>query len=116
MLVLTSDDEGVPNVVLEAMAAGLPVVATPAGDTPDIVEDGVTGLIVPFGDANAIADRIVALCASPQRRRQLGEAGRERLAHRYRVDGLGERMLDLYRSIDARKAHPRRSAVDAPWR
>src|SRR5262249_41673946 len=103
MLVLTSDDEGVPNVVLEAMAAGLPVVATPAGDTPDIVEDGVTGLIVPIGDASAIADRIVALSASPQRCRQLGQAGRERVARRYRVDGLAERLIDIYRSIAARK-------------
>jgi len=116
MLVLTSDDEGVPNVVLEAMAAGLPVVATPAGDTPDIVEDGVTGLIAPFGDASAIAERIVTLSTSPQWCRQLGHAGRERVALRYRVDGLAERLVDIYQAIAARKGSPRDASVDARQR
>jgi glycosyltransferase involved in cell wall biosynthesis len=76
MFALASDWEGRPLSVMEAMAAGLPVVATAVGGIPEIVEDGVTGLLVPPGDTKALAGALECLVRSPQRRRQLGEAGR----------------------------------------
>lgn len=103
LLILTSDDEGMPNAVLEGMAAGLPVLATPAGDTPEIVLDGRTGWIVPFGDAAALAARMVELCASPEIRASLGRAGRELVTARYGKARMTQRALEIYREIADRK-------------
>src|SRR5205807_1613610 len=77
MLALTSDQEGLPNVILEAMAARLPVVTTPAGDAADVIEDGVSGFVVPFDAIEDLADRLVRLARSPALRRKLGGAGYE---------------------------------------
>ncbi len=103
LLVLTSDDEGLPNAVLEGMAAGLPVLATPAGDTPELVQDGRTGWLVPFGDAAALSVRMVELCASPEVRGSLGRAGRELVAARYGKAQMTHRALEIYREIAERK-------------
>jgi glycosyltransferase involved in cell wall biosynthesis len=98
-LVLSSDWEGTPNVILEAMAAGLPVITTPVGDAGKIVLDGVTGYVVEFDDAQGMAARMVEVARSPQLRRQLGEAGRERVRQHHGLDGLGDRLLAIYRDI-----------------
>jgi glycosyltransferase involved in cell wall biosynthesis len=78
LLVLPSHTEGLPNVALEAMAARLPVVATAVGGTPEVVEDGFTGALVPPGDAEALAWGITQVLASP-RREAMGRHGRERV-------------------------------------
>src|SRR5205085_157391 len=78
VLVLTSDYEGCPNVVLEAMAAGVPVVTTPAGDAGRVVQDGVTGFVTPFDDTEGLAARLVRLCNAPDLRARLGQAARRR--------------------------------------
>ena len=70
--------EGLPLVILEAMAAGLPVVSTPVGAVPDAVLEGETGLIVPSGDASALADAIRTLAGDAALRERMGRAGRER--------------------------------------
>lgn len=74
---LTSDFEGTPNAVLEAMAAGLPVIATRVGGIPRIVEDGITGLLVEPGDVNGFADALCVLLTQPEKARQMGLAGRK---------------------------------------
>ncbi len=99
MLVLASDHEGFPNVLLEAMAARLPVVATPAGDAENIVQDGVTGFLVQFDDAPAMAERIVRLARSADLRRRLGEAGRRRVEQHYDFKHLAVRLKSVYRDI-----------------
>lgn len=105
MLVSASDDEGCPNVVLEAMASGLPVIATPAGDARGLVRDGVTGYLVPFGDAEAMADRIERLVYAPDRGRELGRNGRHDVERGYDLAGLGPRLLSVYRSTAERRGH-----------
>src|SRR5262249_32974414 len=77
VLVLPSFTEGLPNVVLEAFAAGVPVVATAVGGTPEVVEDGVSGHLVPPGDPDALAGRVRDVLASEERRREMGRRGRE---------------------------------------
>jgi len=99
MLVLTSDHEGFPNVVLEAMSASLPVVATPAGDVGQVVVQGQTGFVVAFDDVRAMAEHMVRLALSPELRARLGRAGRARVEGHYTPDALGDRMLELYRSM-----------------
>jgi glycosyltransferase involved in cell wall biosynthesis len=76
LLVLPSYTEGLPNIVLEAFAAGVPVVATSVGGTPEVVEDGVSGYLVPPGDADTMAERIEELLAVPEVLPDMGRHGR----------------------------------------
>jgi glycosyltransferase involved in cell wall biosynthesis len=78
--------EGQPLVVLEAMAAGLPVVATRRGAIPEMVDDGVTGLLVPERDVGALAAALDRLRRDPARRRALGEAARRRWAAEFTAE------------------------------
>jgi glycosyltransferase involved in cell wall biosynthesis len=109
--VLASDHEGSPNVVLEAMAAGRPVIATACGDVPRLVRDGATGYVVPSGDdVGAMADRMETLAASADLRRKLGGAGRKAVEEGYDRSGLAERLTGIYRLIALRE---RRSGLAA---
>ena len=78
MLILPSFSEGMPNAALEGMTAGLPVIASKVGGLPEVVADGVTGLLLPPGNEAALARAIAALAADPQRARTMGAAGRKR--------------------------------------
>lgn len=75
VFVLNSSYEGLPHIVLEAKAAGVPVVATAAGGTVETIHDGVDGFLVPPGDVTALADRIGHLLADESRHKQLAQAG-----------------------------------------
>jgi glycosyltransferase involved in cell wall biosynthesis len=97
-LVLPSSVEGLPLVVLEAMAAGRPVVATAVGGTPEAVVDGETGLLVRPGDVDALARAVDSLLADPERAGRLGEAGRVRVRERFDADAAAQRILGLYAS------------------
>jgi glycosyltransferase involved in cell wall biosynthesis len=85
-----------PNVVLEAMAMALPVVSTPVGGVPELVEDGVSGVLVPPGDAAALAAALEALIADPERRRRLGEAARRRIEERFDARLTAARFRELF--------------------
>jgi glycosyltransferase involved in cell wall biosynthesis len=93
---LPSDVEGLPLVVLEAMAQGKPVVATAVGGTPELVLDGETGILVPPGDVAALTDALAALLADPERARRMGEAGRERVEREFSLAASTARVLALY--------------------
>ena len=95
----TSRWEGFGIVLLEAMLAGLPVVATRVSAIGEIVEDGRTGLLVPAGDAAAAAEAIGRLVDDPSERRRLGDAGRERAQTEFTVARMAERTLDVYRDV-----------------
>lgn len=88
----TSVHEGVSLTILEAMAAGLPVVATAVGGTPEVVADGETGVLVPSRDVSACADAFVSLGRSRETRNKMGRAGRARVEARFG----SERMVDAY--------------------
>lgn len=99
ILVLCSDHEGFPNVIIEAMAAGLPVITTPAGDSGVVVEDGITGYVVPFDDTQCMADRMTTLISSPELRRRMGEAGRIRVENHYSYSSLMRSLIAIYHDI-----------------
>jgi len=99
--VLPSLGEGVSNTVLEAMASGLPVVATRVGANSELVEDGATGHIVPAADSDALARSIVGYFSDPATARSHGRAGRERAARQF---GL-ERMVEQYHALYTELLH-----------
>ena len=93
---LPSFAEGLPLVVLEAMAHGKPVVATSVGGTAELVVDGETGILVPPGDADALAAALKALLSDSERSRALGGAGRQRVLVEFSAEHAAERVLALY--------------------
>lgn len=99
LLVLPSFDEPFGRVVIEAMAVGLPVVATDGGGVPEIVEDGETGLLVPAGEPGALAEAIVAVLKEPALARQMGEAGRRRAVERFDVRRVARQVMEVYDAI-----------------
>ncbi len=113
MLALTSAHEGFPNVLLEAMAEGLPVITTPAGDSGRVILDRVTGYVVPFDDTARLADRMVELAASAELRHRLGEAGRARVASEFSPGRLADQLLATYSgAARRRRAAPLLSILD----
>lgn len=96
---LTSDREGFPNVLLEAMAASIPIIATPAGETPALVKHGVNGLLVPFDDQKALCEAVIQLAASVGLRRKLGSEGRRIVERQYGFPRLEQNLLEVYRTI-----------------
>jgi len=96
MLVLPSYSEGLPNVLLEAMAASLPVVATPVGGVPDLVADGVNGFLVRPGDTAALGDRILRLLDDPDLASRMGASGRRLVEREFDTPVVGRRLLEIY--------------------
>jgi glycosyltransferase involved in cell wall biosynthesis len=96
VLVRPSLNEGMSNVVLEAMASGLPVVATRTGGLREQIEDDVTGILVSPRDADALANAIVALLQDGGRRVRLGSAARVRAEHKYSLPSVVDAYEELY--------------------
>lgn len=90
------EQEGLSNAILEAMSAGVPVVASGVGGNPEAVEDGVTGLLVPPGDPGALASGILALLRDPARAGEMGRAGRKRARERFSLEGMVAAMEETY--------------------
>ncbi len=93
---LPTHREGFPNSVLEAQAAGLPVVTTRATGALDSIVDGVTGLLVPPQDSHALAQALARLLDDPGLAGRMGEAGRQRVARDFRPETLWQAMAELY--------------------
>lgn len=103
IVVLPSAYEGLPNVVMEAMSLSKPVVATEAPGTIELIVDGETGVLVPIGNAPALARETRDLIRDPNRARQLGEAGRRRVQAEFRADDMIARFAELYEKLAAEK-------------
>jgi glycosyltransferase involved in cell wall biosynthesis len=96
LFVLSSRYEGMPNVLLEAMALGLPAVATAVGGVADVMTDGATGVIVPPEDPEALAHAIGDLLADPERAARLGRAAHAHIRTRFGVAAHLDRLLAVY--------------------
>jgi glycosyltransferase involved in cell wall biosynthesis len=95
-LLLVSDHEGTPNVVLEALACGLPVIATAVGDVPELVIDGSTGFIHQPEDISGMASSIIKLVKDPLLCQEIGKAGRELVKNKYSAQTLRNGLLKIY--------------------
>ena len=98
-LVLPSGNEGTPVSVIEALAAGTPVVATRVGGVPDVVRDGEDGFLVEAGDTAALAERLAQLATDDALRARVAAAARDRVIARYAVERLVDDVDRLYRSL-----------------
>ena len=110
--VLTSDSEGMSLTLLEAMAAGKPCVATAVGGNPEVIADGVTGLLVPKGDAHAFASAVGALVREPARARKMGEEARKRFRARYTREAMVGAYEEIYRDMTRGVERPALPHVD----
>jgi glycosyltransferase involved in cell wall biosynthesis len=105
--VLSSAWEGMPNVVMEALAAGRPVVATRVGGVSELVENGKSGFLVPPGDPTALSQAMRQLMRlSAEHRHQLGLTGRNHIAAHYSLEAMADRWIALYNALLVRRGVP----------
>ncbi len=113
VLVVPSKSEGVPNVVLEAMVFGVPIVSTRVGGIPEVIEDGHDALLVPSQDPARLADAIVKVLADPQAASRLARAAREKAATKFsnltRCSGIAGLYRQFLASVSPRPVHSSRS-------
>lgn len=98
-----SEAEGLPNSVLEAAAAGIGIVATAAGGTVEIVEDGHTGILIPVGDDDGLRAGLIRLAMDPVMRARLGSAAQEHAAAAFGIDRFIRETADLYEEMARRR-------------
>jgi len=96
---LSSLWEGLPYVILEAMAHGLPVASTDVDGIPEVVEHGVSGLLVPPRDPAALADAIVRLLGDPAMRERMGESGQRIVRERFGLERMADELVAVYRDV-----------------
>jgi glycosyltransferase involved in cell wall biosynthesis len=87
------------QVVIEAMAAGRPVVATNGGGIPEIVQDGLTGILVPMNDAPAMAAAILRLLENPAEAARMGQQGRQRVIDHFTIEHTARKVEAVYRTV-----------------
>jgi glycosyltransferase involved in cell wall biosynthesis len=100
VLVLPSFAEGVPIVLMEAMASRIPVIASRVAGVPELVEDGVSGYLIPPGDVSALTARLESLVADPELCARMGEAGRRKVETEFDVDVEAGKLAGLFAGLD----------------
>lgn len=99
VFLLTSRFEGLPYSLIEALAVGVPVVATDVTGTRDVVRHGVTGLLSPAGDVEGLASHVLSMLRDPKRAAALATAGREDVVQRFSIDTMVEATARVYRTV-----------------
>jgi glycosyltransferase involved in cell wall biosynthesis len=99
VFVLPSLNEGISNVILEAMASGLPVIATAVGGNGELVEHGITGTLVPPSDPRALAGAVRDYLQAPHRLMQHGIAARATAERRFSMESMLEGYMSMYESL-----------------
>ena len=93
------EGDTIPQVLMQALAMGLPVVSTTVGSIPDVVQDGKTGFVVPPRDAGALADRTLALLDDAALRAEMGRRGRALVEREYSLSRMLDRLEDVYAKV-----------------
>jgi glycosyltransferase involved in cell wall biosynthesis len=97
--ILGSSEESFPNAIMESMAVAVPVVSTRVGGVSELVDDGVHGKLVPYGDVEAMAEAIVWMLDHPDERRRMGRAGRERIGIEFSTERMVAQTEAVYREF-----------------
>jgi glycosyltransferase involved in cell wall biosynthesis len=97
--VLPSINEGLSNSLLEAMATGLPVIASDVGGNPEVVHDGISGLLFAPGGVDQLSDHLLKLYARTRLREELGDAARRRIREEFSIESMVQTYKHLYRSL-----------------
>ena len=105
LFLLTSRVEGMPNVVLEAMATGLPCIVTDAGGSAEPIIEGETGYVVPIDDADGMADRVLHILADDELRLSMGKAARIRVMNEFSVEKMVTRTSQMYLDLMAKSSN-----------
>ncbi|WP_438014360.1 glycosyltransferase [Sorangium sp. So ce315] len=111
VFVLSSNSEGLPLSMVEAMATGLPVISTAVGGIPALVADGETGFLVPSGDVDALAAKLAVLKADPEQARAMGKRGQKLALERYSAEHMMASYMDIYEALLARRESARRAVL-----
>ena len=101
--VMSSFTEGLPVILLEMGAAGVPAVATAVGGIPEVIDDGRTGCLAPAGNPQALADRILPLLDDDTRRLAMGTAARNRIEREFSFAAMGRQYFELFQQVAARR-------------
>lgn len=110
------DQDAPVNVLKEAMSMGLPVISTLHGGIPELVEDGISGFLVPERDADAIAQKLLELLEHPERWPRMGQAGRTYVEQHYDLERLNDQLVEVYHSLlapESATAHSETASVAA---
>ena len=99
ILVLPSFEENLPLSIIEAMGAGLAIVATPVGAVPDLIRDGETGLLVPVGDPHGLTEALSRLLRDGTLRRRLGDAAKARHSENFSLDAYAPTLAALWKRV-----------------
>ncbi len=99
LLVSSSRQEGLPIAILEGMASGLPIIATAVGEVPAVIEDGVSGILIPKEDPDALAEAIISLLRDDEKRRRLASGARRRARDKYSAARMTVDYLHIYESV-----------------
>jgi len=93
------DEEGIPGVIMEAFAHGLPVVSTCHAGIPEVVKDGESGFLVPERDVGGLAEKLQSLIAQPGLRAAMGQKGRDFVNEHYNIEKLNDRLVEMYKGL-----------------
>jgi L-malate glycosyltransferase len=99
IFVISSYHEGIPIVLLEAMALGKPVIATRVGGIPEVIEDGISGILVASGDAEALSEACLNIARDPDKRKAISEQAPERIVKEFLLEQQVDRMLSAYQGL-----------------
>lgn len=97
------NQEGIPNVLKEAMAMGLPVISTHHSGIPELIEDGISGFLVPERDADTLAEKLSYLIEHPEVWSEMGQAGRNYVEQHYDINQLNEQLVEIYQQLLTQK-------------
>jgi len=93
------DQEGTPTVIIEAQARGLPVLSTRHSGIPEMVQDGISGFLIPERDSEALAEKLKLLCQHPEMRGEMGKAGRDWVERHHDINKLNDQLVRLYERV-----------------
>jgi len=95
------DQEGIPNAIKEAMARGLPVVSTYHAGIPELIEDGISGFLVPECNEKALAEKIEYVISHPEIWQSIEEAGRKKIEEEYDKEKINDRLIEIFNQLVA---------------